>query len=156
MADNSNGKIKVRLNFEETRKKPPSELQITKAPTKLVRGQIHRQMQESEEENVGVEVADTLSSAAEHTGDVLQEVHHRAELKPYRAADKAERQLRSANLRALQAKAEAQNPTSNPISRWRQKQQIKRQYMTSKSGRSAVGYTTTGAAKATSKAASDR
>ena len=54
VADNSNGKIKVRLNFEETRKKPPSELQITKAPIKLVRGQIHRQLQESEEENVGV------------------------------------------------------------------------------------------------------
>ena len=151
VADNSNGKIKVRLNFEETRKKPPSELQITKAPTKLVRGQIHRQMQESEEENVGVEAADTLSSAAEHT---IQEIHHHAELQPYRAADRAERQLRSANLRALQAKAEAQNPTSNPISRWRQKQQIKRQYMASKAGRSAAGYTT-GAAKATSKAAAD-
>ena len=155
MADNSNGKIKVRLNFEETRKKPPSELKITEAPTKLVRGQIHRQLQESKEDNVGVEAADTLSSAAEHTGDALQDIHHHAELQPYRAADRAERQLRSANLHALQAKAEAQNPTSNPVSRWRQKQQIKRQYMASKAGRSAAGYTTTGAAKATSKAASD-
>ena len=155
VADNSNGKIKVRLNFEETREKPPSDLKIAKAPTKLVRGQIHRQLQESEEDNVGVEAADTLSSAAEHTGDVLQEVHLHAELQPYRAADRAERQLRSANLRALQAKAEAQNPTSNPISRWRQKQQIKRQYMASKTGRSVAGYTTSGAAKATSKAASD-
>ena len=155
VADNSNGKIKVRLNFEETRKRPPSELQITKAPTNLVRGQIHRQLQESKEDNVGVEAADTLSSAAEHTGDTLQDIHNHVELQPYRAADRAERQLRSANLRALQAKAEAQNPTSNPISRWRQKQQIKRQYMASKSGRSAAGYTTTGAAKAASKAASD-
>ena len=155
VADNSNGKIKVRLNFEETRKKPPSELQITKAPTKLVRGQIHRQLRESEDENVDVEAADALSSAAERTGDVLQEVHHHAELQPYRAAGRAERQLRSANLRALQAKAEAQNPTSNPISKWRQKQQIKRQYMASKSGRSAAGYTTTGVARATSKATSD-
>ena len=155
VADNSNGKIKVRLNFEETREKPPSELKITKAPTKLVRGQIHRQMQESEDENVGVETADTLSSAAEHTGDVFQEVHRHAKLQPYRAADRAERQLRSANLRALQAKAEVQNPTSNPISRWRQKQQIKRQYMASKAGHSAANYTTSGAAKAASTAASD-
>ena len=155
MADNSNGKIKVRLNFEETRKKPPSELKITEAPTRLVRSQIHRQLQESKEDNVGVEAADTLSSAAEHTGDTLQDIHHHVELQPYRAADRAERQLRSANLHALQAKAEAQNPTSNPVSRWRQKQQIKRQYMASKAGRSAAGYTTTGAAKATSKAASD-
>ena len=149
VADNSNGKIKVRLNFEETRKKPPSKLQITKAPTKLVRGQIHRQMQESEDENVGVEAADALSSAAE------QELHHHARLQPYRAADQAERQLRSANLRALQAKAEVQNPTSNPISKWRQKQQIKRQYMASKAGHSAANYTTGRAAKAASTAASD-
>ena len=155
VADNSNGKIKVRLNFEETRKKPPSELQITKAPTKLVRGQIHRQLQKSEEDNVGVEAADALSSAAEHTGDVFQEVHHHAKLQPYQAADRAERQLRSANLRALQAKAEVQNPTRNPISKWRQKQQIKRQYMASKAGHSAANYTTSGAAKAASTAASD-
>lgn len=154
VADNSNGKIKVRLNFEETRKKPPSELQITKAPTKLVRGQIHRQLQESEDENVGVETADALSSAAEHTGDVFQEVHHHAKLQPYQAADRAERQLRSANLRALQAKAEVQNPTSNPISKWRQKQQIKKQYLTSRAGKATAGYTT-GAAKAASKTASD-
>ena len=155
VADNSNGKIKVRLNFEETREKPPSELQITKASTKLMRGQIHRQMQESEDENVGVEAADALSSAAERTGDTIQELHHHARLQPYRAADRAERQLRSANLRALQAKAEVQNPTSNPISKWRQKQQIKRQYMASKAGHSAANYTTSGAAKAASTAASD-
>lgn len=155
VADNSNGKIKVRLNFEETRKKPPSELKITNIPTKLVRDQIHRQMQESEDENVGVEAADAFSSAAERTGDVLQEVHHHAKLQPYRAADWAERQLRSANLRALQAKAEVQNPTSNPISKWRQKQQIKKQYLASRTGKATAGYTTTGVAKATSKAASD-
>ena len=155
MADNSNGKIKVRLNFEETRKKPPSELKIAEPPTRLVRGQIHRQLQESKEDNVGVEAADTLSSAAEHTGDALQDIHHHAELQPYRAADRAERQLRSANLHALQAKAEAQNPTSNPVSRWRQKQQIKKQYLASRTGKATAGYTTTGAAKATSKAASD-
>ena len=153
VADNSNGKIKVRLNFEETRKKPSSELKITKAPTKLMRGQIHRQLQESEEENVGAEAADTLFSAAERTGDTIQELHHQARLQPYRAADRAERQLRSANLCALQAKAEARNPTSNPISRWRQKQQIKKQYLASRAGKATTGYTT-GAAKATSKAAS--
>ena len=155
VTDNSNGKIKVRLNFEETQKKPPSELRIAKAPAKLAQAQIHRQLQESEEDNVGVEAADALTSTAEHSASVLQDVHHRAALKPYRAADKAERRLRAANLRALQAKAEAKNPTSNPISRWRQKQQIKRQYMASKSGRSPAGYTTTGTAKAASKAASE-
>ena len=154
VADNSNGKIKVQLNFEETRKKPPSKLQITKAPTKLVRSQIHRQLRESEDENVGVEAADALSSAAERTGDTIQELHHHARLQPYRAADRAERQLRSANLRALQAKAEVQNPTSNPISKWRQKQQIKKQYLTSRAGKATAGYTT-GAAKAASKTASD-
>ena len=87
--------------------------------------------------------------------NVFQEVHRHAKLQPYRAADRAERQLRAANLRALQAKAEVQNPTSNPISKWRQKQQIKKQYLASRTGKATAGYTTTGAAKATSKAASD-
>ena len=45
VVDNSNGKIKVRLNFEETQKKPPSELRIAKAPAKLAQAQIHRQLQ---------------------------------------------------------------------------------------------------------------
>ena len=51
-------------------------------------------------------------------------------LRPYRRAATAERELEKANVNALYQKSLRENPrlASNPISRWRQKQAIKRQY----------------------------
>ena len=134
IADNSNGKIKVRLHFEDTQKKPPSRLKVTDAPAAALRKQLHRQMEESEEDNVGLEAADSIADKAEHAGVVLQEAHHASRLQPYRAADRAERKLEKANLQALYKKELSKNPTSNPISKWHQKQNIKRQYAAAKAG----------------------
>ncbi|MGN0977216.1 MAG: CD1108 family mobile element protein [Faecousia sp.] len=136
--DNSNGKIKVKLHFEDMEKKPPSQLKVTDAPAAAVRRQIRQEIRESEDDNVGVEAADTVADSAEGTGHLLQEAHHHAQLQPYRAAARAEKQLEKANLHALQKKAEVEHPTSNPLSRWRQKQVIKRQYAAQKAGRSTV------------------
>ena len=58
IADNSNGKIKVKLHFEDTEKKPPSQLKVTDAPAAAVRRQLRREIRESEDDNVGVEAAD--------------------------------------------------------------------------------------------------
>ncbi|MCQ2501927.1 MAG: NlpC/P60 family protein, partial [Lachnospiraceae bacterium] len=72
----------------------------------------------------------------EHRAEgVLHEVHYSAEMRPYRGAQKAEGKLEKANLDYLQKKAQAEHPTSNPISRWRQKQEIKRQYAAAKAGK---------------------
>lgn len=152
--DNSNGKIKVRLHFEETEKKPPSRLNVATAPGAALRGQFHRRMEESKEDNVGAEAADTAVSGAERADGLFREVHHQAQLQPYRAAEKAERQLKNANLHALEQQAQAEHPTTNPVSRWRQKQQIKKQYAAAKAGRSTAGYTTSGAKKAAQETAS--
>lgn len=152
--DNSNGKIKVRLHFEETEKKPPSRLNVATAPGAALRGQFHRQMEESKADNVGAEAADTAVSGAERADGLFREVHHQAQLQPYRAAEKAERQLKNANLHALEQQAQAEHPTTNPVSRWRQKQQIKKQYAAAKAGRSTAGYTTSGAKKAAQETAS--
>lgn len=152
--DNSNGKIKVRLHFEETEKKPPSRLNVATAPGAALRGQFHRQMEESKEDNVGAEAADTAVSGAKRADGLFREVHHQAQLQPYRAAEKAERQLKNANLHALEQQAQAEHPTTNPVSRWRQKQQIKKQYAAAKAGRSTAGYTTSGAKKAAQETAS--
>ena len=46
--------------------------------------------------------------------------------------------MEKANIHALQKKAEVEHPTSNPLSRWRQRQTIKRQYAAQKAGRSTV------------------
>ena len=149
IADNSNGKIKVRLHFEETEKKPPSRLKVADAPAAALRKQLHRQMEESKDDNVGVEAADSIERKAEHAGFILREAHHASQLQPYRAADRAERKLEKANLQALYKREQAVHPTSNPISKWRQKQNIKRQYAAAKAGRAAsVGSTAKAAGQA--------
>ena len=134
IADNSNGKIKVKLHFEDTEKKPPSQLKVTDAPAAAVRRQIRREIRESEDDNVGVEAAGYAADAVDSSAHLLQEAHHSAQLQPYRSAARSEKQLEKANIHALQKKAEVEHPTSNPLSRWRQKQAIKRQYAAQKAG----------------------
>ena len=138
-ADPTTGKMHVKLGFEETKKKPPSKLSVaTKdAPGTVLRGQIHREIRESEEDNVGVEAAHQLEETAEGTSYLLREGHRTSQLKPYREADKAEAKLERANVQYLQKKAEVENPSSNPASKWQQKQNIKRQYAAAKSGKTA-------------------
>ena len=138
-ADPTTGRMHVNLGFEETKKKPPSKLSVaTKdAPGTVLRGQIHREIRESEEDNVGVEAAHQLEETAEGTSYLLREGHRTSQLKPYREADKAETKLERANVQYLQKKAEVENPSSNPASKWQQKQNIKRQYAAAKSGKTA-------------------
>ena len=136
-ADPATGKMKVKLGFEEAKKKPPSRLSFTakEAPGDVVRGQIHREIRESEDDNVGVEAVHQLEETAEGAGYVLREGHHHQQLKPYRDAAKAENKLEKANVQYLQKKAEVENPSSNPASKWHQKEAIKRQYAAAKSGK---------------------
>ena len=134
ITDNSNGKIKVKLHFEDTEKKPPSKLKIGEAPAAAVRRQIRREIRESEDDNVGVEAAGYAADTVDSSAHVLQEGYRSAQLQPYRTAARAEKQLEKANLHALQKKAEVEHPTSSPLSRWRQKQAIKRQYAAQKAG----------------------
>ena len=151
ITDNSNGKLKVKLHFEDTEKKPPSQLKVTDAPAAAVRRQLRREIRDSGDDNVGVEAVGSALDSAEGTGHLLQQAHHSSQLQPYRAAARAEKQLEKANLHALQKKAEVEHPTSNPLSRWRQKQAIKRQYAAQKAGRSTVESSARAAKEATKK-----
>ncbi|MEF2836207.1 MAG: NlpC/P60 family protein, partial [Oscillospiraceae bacterium] len=128
--DPKTGKIKVQLHFEEQAKKPPSKLAFTakEAPGEILRGQLRREIKESENENVAVEAVARGLDVSESGTQLLQNASHHAKLQPYRAAALAEKKLDDANVKALQKKAEAENPTSNPISKWRQRQAIKKQY----------------------------
>lgn len=138
-ADPSTGRMKVKLSFEETQKKPPSKLSFAAkdAPGAAIRGQVHREIRESEEDNVGVEAAHQLEETAEGAGYLLKEGHRSSQLKPYRESAKAEAKLEKANVQYLQKKAEVENPSSNPASKWQQRQNIKRQYAAAKSGKTA-------------------
>ena len=152
--DPATGKVKTQLRFEEVdKKKPPSKLThaVRDAPANLVLSQVHREVAQSEDDNVGVEAAHKVEQAVESGGRLVQSAHRAHQLKPYRAAIRAEKKLERANLDALQKKAEIDSPTSNPVSKWQQKQAIKKQYAAAKHNQAAQ--TTAKAAENTAKAA---
>ena len=152
--DPATGKVKTQLRFEEVdKKKPPSKLThaVQDAPASFVLSQVHREARQSEDDNVGVEAAHKVEQAVESGGRLVQSAHRAHQLKPYRAAIRAEKKLERANLDALQKKAEIDSPTSNPVSKWQQKQAIKKQYAAAKHNQAAQ--TTAKAAENTAKAA---
>ena len=152
--DPATGKVKTQLRFEEVdKKKPPSKLThaVQDAPANLILSQVHREVRQSEDDNVGVEAAHKVEQAVESGGRLVQSAHRAHQLKPYRAAIRAEKKLERANLDALQKKAEIDSPTSNSVSKWQQKQAIKKQYAAAKHNQAAQ--TTAKAAENTAKAA---
>ena len=152
--DPATGKVKTQLRFEEVdKKKPPSKLThaVQDAPANFVLSQVHREVRQSEDDNVGVEAAHKVEQAVESGGRLVQSAHRAHQLKPYRAAIRAEKKLERANLDALQKKAEIDSPTSNPVSKWQQKQAIKKQYAAAKHNQAAQ--TTAKAAENTARAA---
>ena len=152
--DPATGKVKTQLRFEEVdKKKPPSKLThaVQDAPANFVLSQVHREVRQSEDDNVGVEAAHKVEQAVESGGRLVQSAHRAHQLKPYRAAIRAEKKLERANLDALQKKAEIDSPTNNPVSKWQQKQAIKKQYAAAKHNQAAQ--TTAKAAENTAKAA---
>ena len=149
------GKVTVRLHFEEVEKKAPSRLThaVTDAPLNVVLANAHREVRDSEEDNVGVESAHKLEEAAEGGVRTLESAHRSHKLKPYREAAHAEKVADKANLKALNKQAQRDNPqfSSNPYSRWQQKRAIKKEYMAAKAGK--TGKTTAKTAETTAKTA---
>ena len=150
------GRVTTRLHFEEVdKKKPPSKLShsVTDAPLNTVLATAHRQVRESEDDNVGVEGAHKLEQAAEGGVRTVQSAHRSHKLKPYRNAAHAEAAADKANLKALNKQAQHNNPqfSSNPYSRWQQKRAIKKEYMATKAGK--TGKNTAKATQKTAKTA---
>ena len=149
------GKKTSKLTFED-KKKPPSKLSqgVKEAPVHLVAGKLHKEIRETEQDNVGVESAHKSEEAVETSAYLVREGYRSHKLKPYRKAAQAERQLEKANVNALYQKSLRENPqfTSNPLSRWQQKQSIKKQYAAAKRTGQTAGNTAQAASK-TGKAA---
>ena len=152
--DPDTGKKTSKLTFED-KKKPPSKLSqgVKEAPVHLVAGKFHKEIRETEQDNVGVESAHKSEEAVETGAYLVREGYRSHKLKPYRKAAQAERQLEKANVNVLYQKSLQENPqfASNPLSRWQQKQAIKKQYAAAKHNQAAQ--TTAKAAENTAKAA---
>ncbi len=162
--DEAKGKAKTRLSFEKTDKPPNGKLRHNplSRPTQEFAGAIHNEIHSVEKENVGVEAGHKTEKAVESLGGMTKRSVQRGlrshKLKPYRAAAKAEKQAVKANADYLYKKALNDNPAlahSNPISRFWQKQSIKRQYAkTLKTGKT-VKKTAENTAKAAKKTAQE-
>lgn len=121
--DEATGKTRLRLHLEEKPKPAPSSHSM--AAARLPLSEVHRQIGKVEEENTGVEAAHHGEEAAEKTARFAEHSYRAHQLKPYRQLEKAEQKLDKANIRSLQQKAAF---SSNPLSRWRQKQAIRKAY----------------------------
>ena len=153
--DPKTGKVTTKLVLED-KPRPPSKLSHTvrDAPGNAVAGKLHQEIRKTEDDNVGVESAHKSEEAVETGVHLAREGYRSHKLKPYRKAAQAERKLEKANIEALFQKSVYENPAaaSNPLSRWQQKQQIKKQYAAAKRAAQSGG-TAAGAAQKTSKAA---
>lgn len=136
--DEATGKGKTRLHFEE-REKPMPNGKHHKNPFSRPAQEagifVHNKIHEVEKDNSGVEGAhkteEVTERGAKYGARKIREGYHRHKLKPYRAAAKAEKAAFKANVEFQYQKLLQENPqlaASNPLSRYWQKQQIKKQY----------------------------
>lgn len=108
VTDPATGKTVTRLRFEEVdKKKPPSKLShaVRDAPGNAVLSKVHKEIRESEEDNVGVESAHKMEEAAETGGRMIESAYHSHKLKPYREAAKAEKGWKRPTLTPFTTKA---------------------------------------------------
>ena len=157
--DEATGKGKTRLHFEE-REKPPGfkeKHNPLSRPAQEAGVFVHNKIHSVEKDNSGVEGAHKSEELAERGAKYgarkVREGYHSHKLKPYREAAKAEKAAFKANVDFQYHKTLHDNPqfTSNPLSRFLQKQQIKRQY--AKAARTGGAATAKKAAENTRKAA---
>lgn len=136
--EEATGKGKTRLHFEE-REKPMPNGKHHKNPFSRPAQEagifVHNKIHEVEKDNSGVEGAhkteEVTERGAKYGARKIREGYHRHKLKPYRAAAKAEKAAFKANVEFQYQKLLQENPqlaASNPLSRYWQKQQIKKQY----------------------------
>ena len=134
---------KKEIVVEETVKKPAAigKKAAAKGVAASVSGAVHKQASEYQDDNVGVQAVNETTGAAEaamQTGDTLRYSH---KLKNYHHAEKLEAKADKANVEALFQKEASKNPgaASNPFSRWRQKQAIRKEYAAMKAGKESAG-----------------
>ena len=133
--DANSGKARRRLRFEEVQPEQASPSLPAQAGHTLKMAavmKLHGKFREVEHQNVAVEAANKGEFAAEQaTGRFLRWNKHRLRSKPYRAARQAEHRLAMDRAELAWQTALRNRPElrqQNALSRWMQKQKIKRRY----------------------------
>lgn len=141
-------------NTAEVAKPSRGKQVLTRAPMAVVSSKAHQAVSQYEDDNVGVQAAHEGLQATESTAYAMDYARYSHKMKAHDKADKLVSKSDKANVDALYEKFKKDNPTasSNPISRWRQKQAIKKEYVTARSGKSTANAAST-ASKGASKVA---
>ena len=135
--DETAGKGKTQLHFEEVEKRPNGRLRHNplSRPVHEIVHAAHAKVHEVEQENVGVEAGHMtergMEKAVRYGNRKLQNWQTDRKLKPWREVSHAEQAAVQANAEALYQKALRENPqlaASNPISRMWQKKKLQKQY----------------------------
>ena len=146
--DEATGKAKTRLRFEEREKPMPgskSHKNPLSRPAQEAGIFVHNKVHSVEKDNSGVEGAhkseELAEKGAKYGARKVKQGYRSHKLKPYRKAAKAEKAAAKANVNFQYHKTLHENPqlTSNPLSRFWQKQQIKKQYAKAARAGSAKG-----------------
>ena len=153
---------KAKLRFDKTviedvSERPSRAKQLaTRSAAVTVTSKAHQAVSQYEDDNVGVQSTQEITKAVESTAYTVDHAVYSRKLKAYDKAEKLVQKSDKANVNALYEKFKKDNPDagSNPFSRWRQKQAIKKEYAAAKAGKStATSSATKGAEKATEKVA---
>lgn len=138
---------KAKLRFDKAENEPvldtPSrgKHMITRASSAAFASRAHQAVSEHEDDNVGVQAVHQSEEAVEATAYTIDHAVYSKKLKAHDKAEKLIEKSDKANVDALYEKYKSDNPdaSTNPVSRWRQKQAIKKEYAAAKAGKSTAG-----------------
>lgn len=119
--------------------KSPSKLKraATLGGSAVVSKGVHEVFSKNEDENAGVDSARQSGSLAETSVRSLEQAHYSHKMKKYSKAERLEKKADKDNINTLYEKQKSVEPSSNPFSRWKQKQDIKKEYAVAKTGKGA-------------------
>lgn len=152
--ESASSKKKSKLRFdkadtEEIAKPSAGKHYATRGAVASATSKVHRAVSEHEEDNVGVQAVHQSEQAVETGVYTVDHAVYSHKLKAHSKAEKLVEKSDKANVNALYEKFKKDNPdaSSNPISRWQQKNAIKKEYAAAKSGKSTTQSVTSKAAK---------
>lgn len=119
---------------------------VSRASVATVTGKAHRSVSEYEDDNVGVQSVHQLEQAVESAAYIVDHAIYSHKLKAHDKADKLVAKSDKANINALYEKFKKDNSdvSTNPFSKWKQKQAIKKEYVAAKNGRNTAQTTSKG------------
>ena len=137
----STAKRKGKLKFETADGKKPAKpgRKVVHAPADIASVKVHQLVHSSNEDNnTGVQAAEFTESTGEASLHATSHAKYSRKLHKYKKTERLEKKADKTKIEEMFQKSLKENPeaASNVFSRWRQKQEIKKEYAAMKAGKS--------------------